>query len=271
MSKSQSELRWHLSRGDEPSCLLTEQELQRLAELGQLRETDLLWKPGLHGWRRADAIPGVLTPPALPEEGVKPFARSLLTAATRRLKAAGNNAHAWTKRLLVALRISYRRLAASSRKKFEILDTYARKAAEYLHQRIARTKALRWIEQPGGIAILLGLTLFFGTLNLVMQGLSVEAEEASPIIRSTQLMHCPQPKSGFEISPSASNTDIFAGFALLTDPGVPSELDANPIENVPLPMRKPQKAGIEKSAYRAVRQPKPMRFGTVGFAYNPQN
>jgi hypothetical protein len=272
MSKSQSELRWHLSRGDEPSCLLTECELQHLTELGQLRDTDLLWKPGLHGWLRADAIPGILTPPALPEERVKPIAASSLTAAKQLAVDAVGNTRSWTKHFLTALRLRYAPLAASCRNQFEILDARARTTADQLQKAIASTKALRWMEQPGSIAILLGLTLVFGTLNFAMQGLTVEAaEEVSPITHSAELMHCPQPKSGFETNRSASAADTFAGFALLTDPGVTSEPDSNPTEPVPLPMKKPAKASVDKSAYRAAREPKPMRFGTVGFAYDPQN
>jgi hypothetical protein len=283
MSKSQSELRWHLSRGDEPSRLITECELQLLAELGQLKETDLLWKPGLKGWQPADAIPGVLIPPALPKEGVEPTARlSRVPADSRRLDGALEIARAWTakaaKHLSIFLRVRRPQFAASCRKLFELFQAHQRKANARLQQAIAGTKVLRWIDHRGGIAVLLGLTLLFGTLNFAMRGFAVEAEpvskdfrEASLVTRSGALSTCPQPKQSSEDDESTSKADIFAGFALLTESDAESGSVSNPVVAVPLPTRKPSKAGDERTATRAAREPKPMRFGTVGFAYDPQH
>jgi hypothetical protein len=271
MSKSRSELRWHLSRGDEPSCLITERELQQLAELGQLKETDLLWKPGLVGWQRADLIPGVLTPPLLPAQKMERIGRALFAGATRHINSATAATLAWTKRVAGTLQVMRARSAKFYKMQFDSLDANARRVAETLHQTIARTKSLRWIDQPGStIAILLGLTLIFGTLNFAMQGFAVEAEESS-LIRRGEAISCPQPKRDSEINHSANNADIFAGFALLTDSIAISETDLNPIEPMPLPTRKPAKASVGKTDMRAARESRPMRFGTLGFAYDPQN
>ena len=57
---------WHLSRGNEKHGPISDRELLLLAELGQLRGDDLLWRPGFDGWRVASSFPGVLSPPPLP-------------------------------------------------------------------------------------------------------------------------------------------------------------------------------------------------------------
>jgi hypothetical protein len=127
MSKSQPELRWHLSRGDEPSRLITERELQLLAELGQLKETDLLWKPGLKGWQSADAIPGVLVPPALPKESISRLAQA--PAGTWRLDRPVEIFRAWTattaKRLAIIFTDRCAKFAASCRMLFELFQGHA--------------------------------------------------------------------------------------------------------------------------------------------------
>jgi len=269
MSKSRSELRWHLSRGDEPSCLITECELQQLVELGQLKETDLLWKPGLVGWRRADTIPGVLAPPVLPAQKAERIDRALFAGAMQQINRATASTLAWTKRVPRTLQVTRVRSVKFCKTQFDSLDAKVGRFAETLQQTIARTKPLRWIDRPGIIAILLGLALVLGTLNFAMQGFAVEAEEAS-VIPKGELASCPQPKRDSEISHSTSNADTFMGFALLTDAVAISETDLNPTEPVPLPTRKPAKASVGKTAMRVAREPRPMRFGTLGFAYDPQ-
>ncbi len=270
MSKFLSELRWHLSRGDEPSCLITERELQQLAELGQLKETDLLWKPGLVGWRRADSIPGVLTPPSLPVRKAERLGRALFAGAMRHINRATASILAWTKRLPRTLKVTRLRTARYCKAKFDSFVATVSRGAESLNQRIARTKSLHWIDQPASIVILLGLTVIFGTLNFAMQGFAVEAEESSRI-RGGKAASCPQPKRDFEINRSASSAHTFMGFALLTDSIAIAETDLTPTEPVPLPTRKPAKVSVGKTATRAAREPRPMRFGTLGFAYDPQN
>lgn len=270
MSKSQSELRWHLSRGDEPSRLITERELQLLIELGELKDSDLLWKPGQIGWQRADVIPGVLAPPELPEEGTKS------STAARRLRGALLLAQQRTKWLRIVLRRGRARFVAFCGRQFELFTARAQKGAEHLQRAVDRTKGLRWPYQPSGIAILLGLTLLFGTLHFAIQGFAVEAEPASHDFHEASLdalpaglMNCPQPKK--ELMDRASNAGTFAGFALLTDSNEISEAESLPQEPVPLPTRKPEKVTSEKTSTRASREHKAMRFGTVGFAYDPQN
>jgi hypothetical protein len=269
MSKSQAELRWHLSRGAERSRLITDRELQLLVGLGELKDSDLLWKPGQIGWRRADAIPGVLAPPALPEEEINSS-----TAASG--QSAMLLAHAWVTRLGIVFQIRRARFVAFCRIQFERFNARAQKVAGQLQQAVDRTKCLRWIFQPGAIAILLGLTLLFGILNFAIQGFAVEAEPASRDYHEASLnahpagvVSCPQPKE--EVQEGANNAGSFAGFVLSTDSSEISEAESIPQDPVPLPTRKPERVSADKKSLRASREHKTLRFGAMGFAYDPQN
>jgi hypothetical protein len=57
---------WHLTRGDERPCVLSDQELLLLAELGHLRADDLLWRPGFDGRRTVRSLLGHTTAPPSP-------------------------------------------------------------------------------------------------------------------------------------------------------------------------------------------------------------
>lgn len=57
---------WHLTRKDERPCVLSDQELLLLAELGHLRADDLLWRPGFDGRRTVRSLLGHVTAPPLP-------------------------------------------------------------------------------------------------------------------------------------------------------------------------------------------------------------
>ena len=57
---------WQLMRGQKLYNRISDRELRLLAELGHLKTGDLLWRPGLDGWRSAASRPCVLTPPPQP-------------------------------------------------------------------------------------------------------------------------------------------------------------------------------------------------------------
>lgn len=57
---------WQLMRGQKLYSRISDRELRLLAELGHLKAGDLLWRPGLDGWRSAVSWPGVLTPSPRP-------------------------------------------------------------------------------------------------------------------------------------------------------------------------------------------------------------
>jgi len=49
---------WHLSRRDEPPCVVSDQELLLLAELGHLRADDMLWRPDFDSYRTVRSLLG---------------------------------------------------------------------------------------------------------------------------------------------------------------------------------------------------------------------
>ena len=49
---------WHLSRRDEPPCVVSDQELLLLAKLGHLRADDMLWGPDFDGYRPVRSLLG---------------------------------------------------------------------------------------------------------------------------------------------------------------------------------------------------------------------
>lgn len=55
---------WFLYRDGKQHGPYAGAEILRLAESGQLRADDLLWKPGLDGWKPLHAIAGLAAPPS---------------------------------------------------------------------------------------------------------------------------------------------------------------------------------------------------------------
>ena len=57
---------WFYARGTTQHGPVDEAFLFQLAERGELGPSDLLWRPGLDSWIRADILPGLFAPPPLP-------------------------------------------------------------------------------------------------------------------------------------------------------------------------------------------------------------
>jgi len=55
---------WYLSSDGKRHGPYAGAEILRLAESGQLRADDLLWKPGLDGWKPLHAVAGLAAPPS---------------------------------------------------------------------------------------------------------------------------------------------------------------------------------------------------------------
>jgi hypothetical protein len=62
MAKAHPKPVWRFSRGNEPICVLSNQELLFLAELGHLRADDLLWRPDFDDWRTVRSLLGHASP-----------------------------------------------------------------------------------------------------------------------------------------------------------------------------------------------------------------
>jgi hypothetical protein len=59
-----SEPAWQLKRGQTVYKRISDRELLLLVELGHLKPSDLLRKPGLGGWKSAEVLSGVITTPS---------------------------------------------------------------------------------------------------------------------------------------------------------------------------------------------------------------
>ena len=64
---------WYLARDGKQHGPLSDVEMTKLVELGHLRETDLVWRPGFSDWRPAPSVFDSLSPPA-PKPPPPPYA-----------------------------------------------------------------------------------------------------------------------------------------------------------------------------------------------------
>jgi len=71
---------WHLSRRDEPPCVVSDRELLLLAKLGHLRADDMLWRPDFDGYRTVRSLLGdVPTPQQIRVEAAPPSSGAVET------------------------------------------------------------------------------------------------------------------------------------------------------------------------------------------------
>jgi GYF domain 2 len=59
--------RWHLARSGERHGPFTDSKLFALAGEDMIEPGDLVWRPGFTAWAQATDVPGLLTPPPLPQ------------------------------------------------------------------------------------------------------------------------------------------------------------------------------------------------------------
>jgi hypothetical protein len=87
---------WHLSRRDEPPCVVSDQELLQLAKLGHLRADDMLWGPDFDGYRPVRSLLGDV--PAPKQIRVEPTPPSPGAVETTKLYTMPTTALGSTKR-----------------------------------------------------------------------------------------------------------------------------------------------------------------------------
>ena len=303
---------WHLSRGKQQRVVISDQELRLLARQGTLRADDLLWKRGFDGWRTAFSIPGLLTPPPLPECNLPSDEKDLVHADVMMSSASfGSTSHE------VVMVIGDRELgtrAASSLRQLLSLGNRWLKWVSY-SLRIVRCKVSRFaahaadgsetllsqVEHPRALACLLAAAVGVGTLDIAMQSSLADSATALPKYQdrppeqeatSASLSTL---KLGWRIFPEAAGSGSLVGYAFssfqptaseasIADAPVPVLQETAALDTVPRPIRKPKKAIVSSNdsgserAYVAPKrlsqaqrrkngQPKPMRFGTIGFNY----
>lgn len=91
VDKGSLEPRWYLSRGGKQHGPYSGPEILRLAELGKLLTSDLVWKPGFESWKPVHSISGLLKPPA---NGETPPPLPASSSSTNFSSNEGYNPHA---------------------------------------------------------------------------------------------------------------------------------------------------------------------------------
>jgi hypothetical protein len=254
---------WHLSRGGEQPCLLSDRELLLLAELGHLRATDLLWRHGFDGWRTANSIPSLLIPPPLVVETKSDFAAASLAFA-RRFYEVYNRLARW--------RDEFRPLV----RHWPSSQLYV--LAIYRHVRGTKFD-LRYT-----FAGLLVAVVCAGVLNLPQHSSfaaynqaapqdEVSLEPRHPKLKPTDanavvLPHCQSQFVGPATDPTIDDDVHIFSVANLNELVVaPTPISEAQSTSVPLPTKKPA-SPIKRLSMAERARPKPMRFGVIGFNYS---
>jgi hypothetical protein len=269
---------WHLSRGNEKHGPISDRELRLLAELGQLRGDDLLWRPGFDGWKAANCLPGVLSPPPVRSNARAGF-RLMLDKIRHRLAARWVElpvrAKDWSGSVQLGVRNVYMRVKQA---KFD-------RGAFASDLRYRQLLAGLLFAVIGVCALDMARYSSFATSSEAAAQDSGLAEQASTTLKSTSadaviLLPSEQPL----LATIASDQSIHdsADATLVIDPKPSAEIVSiddsssaepsssvlsEPATQVPLPTKKPAKPVQSQTQ---TPRPKPMRFGTIGFNYSDQ-
>jgi GYF domain 2 len=305
-SQSDPGVVWHLSRDPEHCTVISDQALRALAALGKLRPNDLLWRSGFESWRSALSMPGLLAPPPLPTKrsdqtlAEAGWLVSYVDLDFRGLRKISTSIHrnlfGWSQGILLLgrdrLRLS-RFLARS----------YGRKANRFLRQGALKFETLlSRTEHPRVLAGIIASWVLVGTINILMHESEADAQLAPQNVAHSQTRSCtttaavsPNPnysKSSIErdlaggLAFNIVNFQLAEGVNPVTDVVSKATPHSDPAEQdealdpIPLPTRKPaslpkpfnvtSKAQRVSQAARRGETPKPLRFGTIGFAYSNQ-
>jgi hypothetical protein len=255
---------WHLSRGAEQPCLLSDRELLLLGKLKHLRATDLLWRPGFKGWRTANSVPGLLIPRA-----------SVVESNFAAVRAAFAKKPYEIYNLLLARWDEFRPRASNwfSPIQLRVLDVY---------RHVRGTKLdLRYT-----FAALLVAVVSAGVLNFPQPNLFAADSQAAPAAppdavpfepRHTDadavalIRFAAQPETAepATVQDEATDDAQLVGLADLTGfVFAPAPVSEPQSTAVPLPTKKPAIPVKRQSTDAA--KPQPMRFGVIGFNYSPQ-
>lgn len=303
-SQSDPAVNWHLSRGPEHLTVISDQALRALAALGKLHADDLLWRPGFKSWISAQSVPGLLGPPPLP---TKRSDQTLAEASWlvsyddldfRRLRRISTSIQrdliGWCQGVLLLGRDRLRLYRFLAR-------IYRRKANRFLTWAVLRFETLlSRAEHPRVLAGILAGWVLVGTIDILTHESEADAQLAPKNVDYSQPRSCtttaavsPNPNystSSIErdvagdLAFNIVNFQFAEGVHPVTDVISKATSHSDPAEQeealkpIPLPTRKPAslpkpvnvtwKAQRVSQAARRGEQPKPLRFGTIGFAYS---
>lgn len=256
---------WHLSRGNEKHGPISDRELLLLAELGQVLPDDLLWRPGFDGWKAANCIPGVLSPPPVPSNALAGF-RLMLDKIRHRLVAR------WGE------------LPTRARDWTGSIQLWARDVSK--QAKLDRRSFARSLQNPPILAGLALAVVGMCALDVIRYSSFAMSSEAAPqgldvaeitpnstpadaafYLPSEQLL-LGTTANVQQVHDTPEVSEVIAPIQDIVDDAsvvAPSSSVAQPSIAIPMPTKKPAKPIVKVSA---APRTKPMHFGTIGFNYS---
>jgi hypothetical protein len=305
MVRAEASFAWHLKRGQKIYSSISHRELRLLAEQGHLRPDDLLWRPGLSSWTSVSSVPGV--PPLLPRQTTQwdltKISALFWTRMSALFLAASNDFY----RLILStrqhapsikgrLQLAYDRVA-SHWPAFNLIELLR-------HVRLQGIAAGLLV-----MAVFVGALDFAMKSSSATGNKAHIANSVTPKFqdRPSAALAGPRPlwtnpsasKPALDLTEAevfnVSNGHPTGGFVLASNQ--PSESESESVaqaprptqvfpsvagtEAVPLPTKKPDRSFVKEAQPNAAtlkriaqrprgREPKSMRFGIIGYNYNPQ-
>jgi GYF domain 2 len=297
MVRAEAKFAWHLKRGQKIYSPISHGELRLLAELGHLRPEDLLWRPGLRSWSSASSVPGI--PPLLPPDDSQTKQRGFTRIGalfSRRMSALFLAALQHARYVKGRFQHTYIR-AASRWPNFKLIevarhrpqgvvavllviavfvgavDFAVKSPSATANKDQLATIAPKFHDRPS-TAVAAPRTLWTDPLKLKPV---IDVKEAEVFNVSNG-----HPTGGIVRASNQTSESQTQSIAQAPRPTPPLQSEAAAgAEAVPLPTKKPERPSVREArpntgtvkriAQRPIgRKPKSMRFGIIGYNYNPQ-
>jgi len=308
MVRPEAGFAWHLKRGQKIYSSITHRELRLLAELGHLQPDDLLWRPGLGSWTSVSSAPGV--PPLLPPRDSQTkqwdstkIAALSWTRMSALFLAASNDFY----KLILStrhhapsikgrLQLAYNRVV-SHWTAFNLIEVLRRVrpqgiAAGLLVMAVfvgALDFAMKSSSATGNKAQILNSVVpkFQDRPSTALAGprpLSTNPSQSKPALDLSEAevfnVSNGHPTGGFVLASNQISDSETESVAQVPRP-TPVFQSVAGTEAVPLPTKKPERSFVKEAQPNAAtlkriakrprgRESKSMRFGIIGYNYNPQ-
>jgi hypothetical protein len=254
MVRAEAGFAWHLKRGQQIYSSISHRELRLLAELGHLRPDDLLWRPGLGSWTSVSSVPGV------PPRGWLQLAYNRVGSNWRAFNLIEVRRHVRPQGIAAVLLVMAVFVGA--------IDFAMKSSSATVNKaQIANSVAPKFQDRPSTAG---------------PRALWTNPSQLKPALHRTEA-------EVFNIS----NGHPTGGFVLASNPKSKTESVAQALspsqvfqsvagtEAVPLPTKKPDRSFVKEAQPNAAtlkriakrprgRESKSMRFGIIGYNYNPQ-
>ena len=306
MVRAEAGFAWHLKRGQQIYSSISHRELRLLAERGHLRPDDLLWRPGLGSWTSVSSVPGV--PPLLPPRysqtkqwDLTKIGAQFWTGMSAPFLAASNDCC----RLILStrqhapsikgwLQLAYNRVASNWRA-FNLIEVRR-------HVRPQGIAAVLLVMAVFVGAIDFAMKSSSATVNKAQIANSVAPKfqdrpstagpralwtnpsQLKPALHLTEAevfnVSNGHPPGGFVLASNQTSESKTESVAQALRPSQVFQSVAG-TEAVPLPTKKPDRSFVKEAQPNAAtlkriakrprgRESKSMRFGIIGYNYNPQ-